>query len=247
MNDWIKGLVVANTHWTENLFSLQIDAQVEDFKAGQYTTLGLDVNGHRSAQPYSILSAPQRQPLEFFLYTNLDGELSTQLARLGSGDEVWVKSRPEGLFTLEQVADAEDLWLLATGTGVAPFLSMLLSEEIWERFAHVVLVYAARTQRDICYHSLISEFQRNRGQQFSFVPMISREQHSDSLAGRIPQAISSGALERQAGRKLTPESSQVMLCGNPGMVQDANHELKARGFTENSNNRSGQITFESYW
>lgn len=247
MSEWIKGVVIANTHWTENLFSLQIYARLAEFKAGQYTSIGLEVEGSHVAQPYSILSAPGRMPLEFFFYTNLDGELSTQLAALKSSDSVWIQERPEGLFTLDQVAAAPDLWLLATGTGVAPFLSMLQTPQIWQQFGHVVLVYAARTGRDLCYRSLLSQMEQTHKGQFTSISVVSRENHTGSLPGRIPAAILDGELERYAGRKLDPGVSQIMLCGNPGMVQDANTALKTRGFSENRNNRSGQITFESYW
>jgi ferredoxin/flavodoxin---NADP+ reductase len=247
MSEWIKGVVTANTHWTENLFSLQIDADLQNFVAGQYTSLGLDIGADCKAQPYSILSRPQQRPCEFFLYTNLDGELSAQLARLNSGDELWIKARPEGLFTLEQVAPSDELWLLATGTGVAPFLSMLQTAEIWQRYQHVVLVYAVRTLSDLCYTSLIDTLQKTKPQQFSFVPFVSREVCPDTIHGHIPEAISSGDLERFANRQLHSGKSQIMLCGNPGMVKDANTALKLRGFVENRNNRSGQITFESYW
>jgi len=247
MNEWIKGVVAANTHWTDNLFSLQIDADLQHFVAGQYTSLGLDKNGSCKAQPYSILSNPLRRPYEFFFYTNLDGELSAELARLKSGDELWIQEKPEGLFTLEHVAPAEDLWLLATGTGVAPFFSMLQTPEIWQRYKHVVLVYAVRTMADICYKSLIEGLQRSHPRQFSFVPFVSREVCTDTIHSHIPVSITSGELETYTKRQLHPDKSQIMLCGNPGMVQDANAALKLRGFTENRNNCSGQITFEAYW
>ena len=247
MNEWIKGVVAANTHWTENLFSLQVEADLQHFVAGQYTSLGLEPGGSGKTQPYSILSAPQRRPYEFFFYTNLDGELSTELARLKGGDELWIQDTPEGLFTLEQVAPADDLWLLAAGTGVAPFFSMLQTPEIWQRYQHVVLVYAVRAIADMCYKSLIEELQRSHPQQFSFVPFVSREVCANTLHGHIPVAITNGELETYAKRQLHPEKSQIMLCGNPGMVQDANTALKLRGFTENQSNCSGQITFEAYW
>ncbi len=247
MAEWIKGAVVRNTHWTQNLFSLQIDAPLQTFVAGQYTNLALDIEGVRSAQPYSILSCPGQHPLEFFFYTNLDGQLSAELAKLQSGDSIWIHDTPEGLFTLEQVAPAQDLWLLSTGTGVAPFLCMLLTDSIWEQFDHVVLVYAARTQKDLCYQELIAKVKAAKPQQFSFVPFISRESCEGSINGHIPTSIANGELEIFSQRKMQIENSQFMLCGNPGMVRDAAEVLRGRGFTDNGGNRTGQITYESYW
>src|SRR5690606_36649211 len=140
---------------------------------------------------YSILSRPMRQPLEFFFYTNLEGELSTRLGHLQSGDPIWVQTQPEGSFTLEQVADSRQLWLLATSTGVAPCFSMLMTDEIWERFDRVILVYAARGLEDLCYRSLTRELQRSR-RSFTFVPLISREDHPDIQRGRIPELLQNG-------------------------------------------------------
>lgn len=244
---WIKGTIATNTHRTQNLFSLRIDADLAPFRAGQYTSLALDIDNQRVAQPYSILSAPGECPVEFFFYTNLDGQLSTELARLQSGDSVWIQQQPEGNFTLGQVPSSDDLWLLATGTGVAPFLSILATAEPWERFAHVVLVYAVRQWCDLGYGDLIEQLQQRYPGQFTFVPFVSREKIENTVHGHIPASISNGTLERVANRTMNVRTSQFMLCGNPGMVQDAAISLEQKGFVRNKDGTTGQITLESYW
>ncbi len=244
---WIEGKVAANTHRTENLFSLQIEADVAPFEAGQYTSLALDIDGKRVGQPYSILSAPGERPLEFFFYTQLDGQLSARLATLQVGDSVFVQQLPEGAFTLNNVPQGNDLWLLATGTGVAPFLSLLKTDEVWQRFEHVILVYAVRQWNDIAYSGLIDALKKDYPERFRFVPFVSREKVDDTIHGHIPASITNGTIERVAGRVLSLSDSQIMLCGNPGMVQDALVALEQKGFSRSIDGKTGQITLEAYW
>lgn len=244
---WIEGVVVAIKHRTQNLFSLQIEADLAPFEAGQYTSIGIDMNGERVMQPYSILSAPHERPLEFFLYTQLDGQLSARLARLQAGDTVWVQQFAEGSFTVKQVPAGQDLWLIATGTGVAPFLSIIKSAQVWEKFARVILVYAVRHWVDLAYSELFEDTKAQYGDRFTFVPFISREKVEGCIHGHIPASISNGTIERVAGRELSLQHSQFMLCGNPDMVQDALKALEQRGFVRNVDGESGHITLEAYW
>ncbi len=121
MPKWVEGKVVKNIHWHENLFSLQVEAEVAPFVAGQFTSLALDIDGERIARPYSFLSSPGQQPLEFFFYVATDGVLSNALVKLKPGDRLWLKEQANGFFTLAEVPASRDLWMLATGTGVAPY------------------------------------------------------------------------------------------------------------------------------
>jgi ferredoxin--NADP+ reductase len=249
MTDWTSGKVVNNRHWTDNLFSLTIDADIAPFRAGQYTSLALDIDGQRISDPYSILSAPDERPLEFFFYTRLEGDLSTALTRLQSGDSVWIGHQPAGGFTLETVPDSDELWLLATGTGVAPFLSMLKTGEPWQRFRQIVLVYAVRYHQDLRYQELFDELHLRYPGRFTFIPVVSREAIPDTLDGHIPELLAAGTLQRVSGRALTPAESQVMLCGNPGMIRDTVSLLRQAGFRDGDRNEGahGQLHYESYW
>lgn len=248
---WIKGVVADNKYLTSNHFSLRIDAAIAPFQAGQYTSLGLpysEGDQHvQVAQPYSILSAPGEQPVEFFCHTTPDGPLSGELRKLKSGDKVWIQRQPEGSFTLEQVPSARQLWLMGTGTGVAPFLSMLRTPEPWQRFEHVILVYAMRMWQDLGYGELIEQLRREHPEQFHFIPFVSREKVVNTIHGHIPACITNGTLERIAGQAMSPQDSQFMLCGNPGMVQDTTVALEQKGYSRHGAERQGQITLESYW
>ncbi|MEX2130395.1 MAG: FAD-binding oxidoreductase [Pseudohongiellaceae bacterium] len=247
MSEWVEGKVVENIHWTESLFSLRVDAPVDPYTAGQFTSLALDINGERVARPYSFLSSPDESPLEFFFYTAIDGILSNALIKLNPGDSLWVKKQAHGFFTLSEVPDARDLWMLGTGTGIAPFFSILKTTEPWSRFRNIVLVYAVRTQADLRYLELPERFARLYSDRFHFQAFVSRETVPGTLPGRIPAALADGSLERITGLELHPDHSQLMLCGNPDMVKDAVELLKARGFTKNRRRTPGHITVENYW
>lgn len=247
MAEWVEGTVSENIHWTENLFTLKIDADIANYKAGQFTSLALDIDGERIARPYSHLSSPGQRPLEYFFYTATGGVLSNALVKLEVGEKVWVKKHSNGFFVLEEIPPARDLWMLGTGTGVAPFFSILNTEEPWQRFDTIALIYAVRTQADLRYLELIDDIKNRYGDRFRFQAFVSREEVADTLPGRIPASIENGALETSIGLQMNPEHSHFMLCGNPDMVKDVTELLKTRGFNKNRRRTPGHITTENYW
>ena len=192
MARWLEGTIVENIHWTENLFTLKIDADVDDFTAGQFTSLALDVNGERVARPYSYLSSPQDQLLEFFFYTATDGILSNALVKLEAGDKVWVKQQSNGFFVLREIPECEEMWMLGTGTGIAPFFSILNTEEPWQRFKKIVLVHAVRTLADLRYQEMVEALKTKYGDRFLFQAYVSREVVEGSITGRIHITIKDG-------------------------------------------------------
>ncbi|MCG8415744.1 MAG: FAD-binding oxidoreductase [Pseudomonadales bacterium] len=247
MAEWIEGTVSENIHWTENLFTLKIDADIADYKAGQFTSLALEIDGERVARPYSHLSSPGQHPLEYFFYTATDGILSNALVKLEAGDKVWVKKQSNGFFVLEEIPPARDLWMLGTGTGVAPFFSILNTDEPWQRFETIALIYAVRTEADLRYLELIDAIGNRYGDRFRFQAFVSREDVPNTLPGRIPASIDNGALEAAVNLEMSPEHSHFMLCGNPDMVKDVTELLKTRGFNKNRRRTPGHITTENYW
>jgi len=247
MITWIQGKVLENIHCTDKLFSLKVDADIECFKAGQFTRLGLDINGERVTRPYSFKNSPDEKVLEFYISTIPDGLLSNKLRQLTCGDSVWIRPKATGLFTLDTVPVSDDLWMLATGTGIAPFLSILKSKEAWCNYRHIILVYAVRLIEDISFRNEIDLLEQQYNDQLSTVLFVSREEVENTIAGRIPHAISASTLEDRVSRNLCPSTSQVMLCGNPGMVKDTTNLLLTRGFKLHRRHEPGQITFEKYW
>jgi len=239
---------------TPNLFSLRItrDAGFR-FRAGQFARLGVTkADGSVVWRAYSMVSSPFDEHLDFYSIVVPGGEFTSELSRLREGDELLVDRQAFGYLTLDRFVDGRDLWLLATGTGIAPFLSILQDFEAWERFERIKLVYSVREARELAYLDLIEglekrEYLAEHAGKLQFIPVVTREQHPGALNGRITTLIENGELERAAGLELIPEHSRVMLCGNPQMIDDTRKVLKARDMNLSLSRRPGQVAVETYW
>jgi ferredoxin--NADP+ reductase len=251
MSTWVEGRVAFVRHWTDRLLSLGVDAPEVGFEAGQFARLALPAPpGSKEpmlGRPYSFVNPPQRAPHEFYLVVVPEGPLSPRLAALVPGDPLWLLSRANGFFTIDEVSPAESLWALATGTGIGPFLSILRTEAPWEKFPRIVLVQAVRFARELTYGDAIAEIARAHPGAFTHIPVVSREDHSSALRGRIPALIDNGRLEARAGVPIGPESAQAMLCGNPQMVDDTQETLKRRGMRRHRRREPGHVHVEAYW
>lgn len=239
---WHEAKVVENRHWTEALFSLRVEGAPLSFEAGQFVRIALDIDGERVARPFSMVNAPHDPVLEFYGIVVPEGLLSPRLARLAPGDTLYVAPNPAGFLVLSELPDARTLWLLSTGTGIAPFLSILRTQMPWRRYRDVVLVHAVRHARELVYRETIEAFPKLR-----YVRMVSREAATDALSGRIPAAVRDGRLEAAAGLELSAPTSQVMLCGNPDMLKDTTVALVERGMRKHRRRAPGHITVESFW
>lgn len=246
MSDWVKGTVIGKHAWAEGLFSIQVDAEVAPFKAGQYVKVALDIEGERVGRPYSLVNAPGTGPLEILFNEVPEGPLTPRLSELGPGDSVWMSAQAGGIFTLDTIPSADTLWMLATGTALGVYLSILRTAEPWERFGRVVLVHGVRHAADLVYGETIAGIAAEHGESFVYVPAVSREQASDALPGRITDLIESGDLESRVGERIDPTSSHVMLCGNSAMIGDAKRILESRGLVRHRRNAPGQYSTEQY-
>lgn len=242
---FIETVVVENKKWTSSLYSLFVEAKNTHFTAGQFTQISLD-KGHLF-RPYSFVNAPQEGLLEFYYNEISNGTLTPFLSKIEKGMPVWIVPKGAGRFTLAEVADAPILWLLATGTGLGPFLSMLKTAEPWQRFATIVLVHSVRFEKELTHQALIAHWQKNYPNQFYWFPIVTRGSVENIASLRITDLLASGSIEREVKQSLTPENSQVMLCGNPQMVSDVSIYLQSKGLSLNRSNHPGQITSENYW
>jgi ferredoxin--NADP+ reductase len=247
MTTWLEGKVVENRHWTPALFTLRVEGAPLEFEAGQFVRIALDIDGERIARPFSMVNAPADAALEFYGIVVPQGPLSPRLADLNPGERLYVASNPAGFLVLSEVPDASTLWLVSTGTGIAPFISMLRADTPWQRFANVVLVHAVRHAAELVYRADIDQARLRHPSRFTYVPVVSREDAPGALRGRIPALVGEGRLEAAAGLKLAPEDSQIMLCGNPDMLKDTTAVLAERGMRKNRRRAPGHITSESFW
>jgi ferredoxin--NADP+ reductase len=247
MQKWIEGTVVNQKRWSETLFTLCLKADVTGFEAGQFAKLALAVEGEMVARPYSFVNAPKERPHEFYYVTLPEGPLTQRLCKLETGDTIYLAPRPSGFLVLSEVPDGTNLWLVSTGTGVGPFLSILKTETPWQRFEHVVLVHAVRHPEELTYRDIIERLLHEHAGQMRLVCFVSREKKPGTLHGRIPAAIEDGRLEAAAGVELSAKTSQVMICGNPEMVTDTTEVLKRRAMRKHRRREPGHITVENYW
>ncbi|SPL68986.1 ferredoxin--NADP reductase [Acinetobacter stercoris] len=243
--------VLSVHRWTNNLFSFTMTRPAHfKFTAGQFARIGLKVGDDLVVRAYSVVSSPFDETLEFFSIVVPDGAFTSNLQHLKVGDELYLEKIPYGFLTLAryQLPLPRDLWLLATGTGLAPFLSMLQDFETWSKYSSITLAYSVRTTSELAYIDRINEIVETFGEGhtgFKFVPIITRDPLAP-LHERLPVLIENGELENAVGLKFNPDTTHVMLCGNPQMVDDTKAALKARGLTMNRRGE-GNIAVENYW
>ena len=275
MSDNIQTVtVLSKTTWTPTLFSFTV-SRPDSFKftAGQFVRLGVNPSQLKYYQQirasddsadtvlnedifraYSIVSSPFDEVIEFFSIVIPDGAFTSQLQHLQVGDELLLNTMPFGFLTLAryQKPMPKDLWLLATGTGLAPFLSMLQDLKTWEDYEHIVLAYSARSTQELAYVDKIKSLQEDFGTlvdnpaKLIFIPIVTRETVDGALSERLPKLLLEGTLEKQAGIALDIDTTHVMLCGNPEMVDDTKEALKSLGLVMNRRGE-GNIAVENYW
>lgn len=243
--------VLSVHRWAHNLFSFTMTRPAHfKFTAGQFARIGLMVNGELVVRAYSVVSSPFDENLEFFSIVVPDGAFTSNLQHLEVDDELYLDKTAYGYLTLAryQLPLAHDLWLLATGTGLAPFLSMLQDFETWTKYQDIHLIYSVRSTAELAYVDRIQEIAESFGEGhtgFKFVPIITRDPNA-TLHDRLPVLIENGELEKVVGLSLNPATSHVMLCGNPQMVEDTKDALKQRGLKMNRRGE-GNIAVENYW
>lgn len=243
---WTPGVIRDKTVWADGLFTLAIEApEVNHFEPGQFLQLGIDQPEGHLHRPYSVAS-PHGEVLEFFIVLVEDGRLTPHLWKMQVGEAIDVSVKAAGSFTLAHCPAASALWLIGTGTGLAPYIAMLRTSEAWERFRKIVLVHGVRHASDLAYQPELAEHKKRFGRQFEYIPVISREQVDGALSGRITTCIINGSLEAAAGEPLTTDCC-VMMCGNPDMLDETEALLEARGLQRHKAKQPGHIVVERYW
>lgn len=246
MEEWLEGEVVKNIKWTNNLASLKIKAKINNHQAGQFTRIGLKVNDDFITRSYSYASAPKDEMLEI-IYVNIpNGKLSPILHNLEIGDKVSVMQQAIGYFTLDEIPDGENLWLLATGTALGVFLAILKTSIPWKRFKKVILIHSVRYAEELIYQDLIAEMKQRYPDQFIYLNSVTRSKVKGSFNFRIPEGLSSKKFQESTQIEIN-EDSQFMICGNPEMIKETTEVLKSFGLNKNRRAKPGNITVERYW
>ena len=251
MGTFNEATVLSVRHWTERLFTFTTTRDPGfRFTSGQFVMLGLMVDGRPLMRAYSIASSAYDPELEFFSIKVPDGALTSRLQHIDPGDQVLLGNKPTGTLLLQNLLPGRALWLLATGTGLAPFLSLVRDPETYGQFERVVLVHGVRRVRDLAYadflrHQLpqspwLGELVRAR---LLYCPLVTREPFERS--GRIPDLMMRGALERDLGLPLLdPARDRCMLCGSAAMLSDTRAVLEGLGFVEGHASEPGSYVIE---
>lgn len=242
--------------WTDTLVSFRTTRPLHyQFKAGQYARLGLSIDGQLVWRAYSITSAPEDAYLEYLLVTVPGGGFTSALKLLVPGDTISLDRQSFGFMTADRFVDGETLWMIATGTGIGPYLSMLRTPQIWQRFGRLVLVHGVRDTAELAYADALNTmvqtppFPQHAGR-LTVLQTVTRGLHHvplPMLTGRVTALLENGALEHAAGATIDAASARVMLCGNPAMIEDMRKLLHARGMRPCRRTLPGQFVTENYW
>jgi ferredoxin/flavodoxin---NADP+ reductase len=243
--------VLSVRHWNDTLFSFTTTRSTGlRFKNGHFLMVGLEVEGRPLLRAYSVASPNYEEHLEFYSIKVQNGPLTSRLQHLKVGDQVLVGNKPVGTLVVSNVRPGKRLYLLSTGTGLAPFLSIIRDPETYEQFEHVIVAHGVRFAADLAYCDYIkNELPRHEylGEQVSrqllYYPTVTREPFANQ--GRLTDLLENNKLCTDLGLPaLSPEHDRVLVCGGPRMLEDIVKLLEARGFKEGSSHEPADYTIE---
>ncbi len=238
-------------HWNETLFSFKSTRHPSlRFENGHFVMLGLIVDKKPLLRAYSIVSANYSEELEFFSIKVPDGPLTSKLQKIQVGDELLVSKKPTGTLVLDHLLPGRTLYLLATGTGLAPFLSIVQDPSLYDRFEKVILVHGVRYVSELAYRDFLTKtLQKNEyfgeevSAKLSYYPTVTREKFSNN--GRVTDLLTSGKLFYDlAVPRPTPKEDRFMVCGGPSMLKDICKILDERGFSESRHGNQSHYVIE---
>ena len=243
--------VLSVHHWTDRLFTFTTTRDPAlRFSNGHFTMIGLRVNDKPLLRAYSIVSANYEDHLEFLSIKVPDGPLTSRLQNIQVGDTIIVGRKPTGTLVIDYLLPGKRLYLLSTGTGLAPFMSIIRDPDTYEKFDQVILVHGVRQVDELAYHDLLVEHLPNHeflgelvSSKLRYYPTVTREQYKNM--GRVTDLISSGKLFSDLGvPSLDPATDRIMICGSPGMLRDLKQMLEGGGFKEGNTSTPGDFVIE---
>jgi ferredoxin--NADP+ reductase len=251
MSNIVEETVLEAHHWTDNLFTLKLTRNPGfRFESGQFAMIGLRVDGKPLMRAYSMVNAHYDDHLEFLSIKVPNGPLTSRLQHVKVGDQILVNTKTTGTLILDNLRPGKRLYLLATGTGMAPFLSVIKDPVVYERFEKVVLVHCCRHARELVYQDLIKEqlpqnefFGEEAREKLVYYPTVTREEFHNT--GRITEIVRNGRLFSDLGLpNIDKDHDRVMICGNPQMMADLANDLEDRGFLLGTNAEPGDFLIE---
>lgn len=251
MSGFIEARVTSIRHWNDTLFSFRTSRDAAfRFKNGHFIMMGLPQEGKPLMRAYSIASANHENELEFFSIKVPDGALTSQLKNVVVGDKILLSKKPTGTLLQENLLPGRNLYLLSTGTGLAPFMSIIKDPEIYENFDKVILTHGVRQVSELAYSEAITQdlpMDEFMGEEIKnkliYYPTVTREQYKNR--GRLTDLMKSGKLFGDIGLPdFDVESDRFMICGSPAMLKDCCQMLDERGFKESRQGRVGHYVIE---
>lgn len=251
MSAFLNETVLSVHHWTDRLFSFTTTRdQTLRFSNGHFTMIGLRVDGKPLLRAYSIVSANYEDHLEFLSIKVQDGPLTSRLQHIQVGDKIVVGKKPTGTLLIDYLLPGKNLYLFGTGTGLAPFLSIVRDPETYEKFEKVILVHGVREVAELAYHDYLTQELPDHeflGEmvtaQMLYYPTVTRQQFKNQ--GRITALLESGKLQQDLGLpKFDPEYDRAMLCGSPALLKDMKHLLEGLDFLEGNTTKPGDFVVE---
>jgi ferredoxin--NADP+ reductase len=246
MASWLNGKVIDNVRLNDYLTSLIIDVDLGGFTAGQFVRIGVQDGDEVLARPYSLVNTPEERYLEVYFNIVPEGPLSPRLFELQAGDDILVADNPSGFLTAGEIPECKHLWMIATGTGIGPFLSILKGDTAWQRFEKIILCYSVRFAQELAYQDVIQNVADNRKDNFCFVPVVTGEDYPDSLKNRVTTSMQDGSLEQKVGFSINADDSHVMMCGSSEMITDVSQMLVSKGMKKHRRRDPGHFTTEKY-
>ena len=248
---FLDGKVLSVHHWTDRLFSFTTTRDPAlRFSNGHFTMIGLMVDGNPLLRAYSIASPNYVDHLEFLSIKVQDGPLTSRLQHIQPGDSIIIGRKPTGTIVLDYLLPGKRLYMLSTGTGLAPFLSVARDPETYEKYSEVILVHGVRQVNELAYYDLFTKDLQNDEylgemvkKQFKYYPTVTREPFRNE--GRITDLIKSGKLFEDLGvPRFNPEEDRVMICGSPEMLADLRAACLEHGMVEGNTSKPGAFVVE---
>lgn len=251
MSSVLKEQVIEVNHWTDRLFSFKTTRQPGfRFKNGHFTMIGLETEGRPLMRAYSIASANYEEQLEFFSIKVPDGPLTSRLQTIKPGDDILLSTKPTGTLLLDNLLPGRNLYLISTGTGLAPFMSIIKDPETYEQFGKVILTHGCRFEEELVYQDTINHslpnnpyFGEQIREQLIYYPTVTREPYKNT--GRLTDLLRSGKLASDVSLPpINPDIDRFMICGSPSMLKETCSILDGNGFKEARRGNLGHYVVE---